>query len=234
MDERRRFSIWLVICLLVSNLAVGTLSLFFLKKVNERYGVLFTDSIPALNGLRTLTREMSFVQRLARRIVDPANEPTWKDLLPQMAQASVKVRELAREISLTPPFKDSNQAMQIMDGGQKYEARVKEFIALAEAGKLAEANRFNVEILRPTYDDYQATVEGAAEYVERHVSELRDQYTQDSQFFGGLLLVLGGWPLLAGGLFVIVLALIVTSLLITVFLPKFDLTRRLLGKGMDR
>jgi hypothetical protein len=230
--DSRRFSIWLVVCLLVSNLAVGTLSLVFLKKVNERYAVLFAHSLPAVNNLRALTKELSYVQRLARRIVDPANEPTWKELLPQMAEASAKVRERAGEISRTPLFSATKQGVPIVEGSRQYEARVQEYILLAESGRLTEANRFNIEVLRPAYDDYQATVEEAAEFVGQHATELRNQYTQDSRFFGGLLLVLGGWPLLAGALFVIVMALIVTSLLITVFVPKFDLTKRLFrGEG---
>ncbi len=104
--DSRRFSIWLVICLLVSNLAVGTLSLVFLKKINQQYAVLFEHSIPVVNDLRT-------------------------------------------------------------------------------------------------------------------------QYTQDSRVLGGLLLVQGGWPLLVEALFMLVMALVVTSLLITVFVPRFDLTKRL-------
>jgi len=232
--DARRSSVWLVVCLLVSNLAVATLSLVFLKKMNEQYAVLFAHSIPVVNNLRTLTREMSFVQRLARRIGDPANEPTWKDLLPQMAEASAKVRRLAETISQAAPFSMTEHAAAIAAGSRQYEARVREYLALAQAGRLAEANQFNVDVLRPAYDDYQAKVEDAAEFVERHASELRDQYSQDSRFFGGLLIVLGGWPLLAGGLFVLVMALVVTSLLITVFLPKFDLTRRLFRTEGDR
>jgi hypothetical protein len=230
----RRFSIWLVVCLLVSNLAVGTLSLVFLKKVNERYAVLFAHSIPVVNNLRTLTKEMSYVQRLARRIVDPANEPTWKELLPQMAEANAKVRGLAGTISQAELFSATEHAAAITAGSRQYEARVQDYLVLAESGRLAEANRFNIEVLRPAYDDFQARVEDAAEFVERNASTLRDRYTQDSRLFGGLLLVLGGWPLLAGGLFVLVMALIVTSLLITVFLPKFDLTRRLFRTEGDR
>jgi hypothetical protein len=231
--DARRFSVWLVICLLVSNLAVGTLSLFFLQRVNERYAELFAHTIPVVNNLRTLTREMSFVQRLARRIVDPANEPAWKDLLPQMAESSSKVRQLAESISQAAPFSATEHAAAIAAGSQVYEANVREYLAFAQAGRLAEANQFNIEVLRPAYDDYQERVADAAEFVERHATELRDRYTQDSRVFGGLLLVLGGWPLLAGGLFVVVMALIVTSLLITVFLPKFDLTRRLFRTGND-
>ena len=45
--------------------------------------------------------------------------------------------------------------------------------------------------------------------------------------------MLGGRPLLAWGVFVIVLELIVTRRLIAVFLPKFNLTKRLFRAETD-
>ena len=230
----RRFSVWLVACLLVSNLAVGTLSLIFLQKLNRQYAGLFEHSVPVVNDLRTLTREMSAVQRLARRIVDPANEPAWKELLPEMAATSAKVTALAREISQEEILSANGMAGQIIAGNREYEARAQEYLALAQGGRLAEANRFNNDNLRPAYDDYQARLEDAAESIERHAKDLRAQYTQDSRVFGGLLLVLGGWPLLVAVLFVLVMALMVSSLLVTVFVPRFDLTKRLFRTESDR
>ena len=49
-----RLKFWLTIGLLVSNLVVGGLSLYFLHSVGERYSNLLDRSVPALNALRTL------------------------------------------------------------------------------------------------------------------------------------------------------------------------------------
>ena len=64
----------LILALLASNLLVGVLSLYFLRSMDQRYAALLDRSVPPINNLRTLTRELSIVQRLARRSVDPANE----------------------------------------------------------------------------------------------------------------------------------------------------------------
>ena len=87
----------LIIALLVSNLLVGVLSLYFLRSMDRRYGELFVRSVAPINSLRTLTREISLVQRLARRAVDPANETAWADLLPLLADASEGARGHAQE-----------------------------------------------------------------------------------------------------------------------------------------
>lgn len=222
----RRVRFWLVVGLLVSNLGVGILSLFFLRSVNQRYALLFERSIPVVNNLRTLTRELGTVQRLARRVVDPAGEPAWKDLPPQMEDASTKSRAHALEISSAELFKGTPHVSAIVDMSRDYDTKVRRFLEMIRAGKLAEANHYNVEILRPTYDNFQITLDGAADFVESHGNNLRDRYTQDSRFFGGLLLAFAGWPVIAAGVAVFVLALLIITLLVTIFAPEFGWSKR--------
>src|SRR6478735_12798205 len=95
----RRIRFWLVVGLLIANLAVGILSLFFLRSVNQRYALLFERSIPVVNNLRTLTRELGLVQRLARRVADPSHEPAWKELPGQLDDNSTRARAHAFDIS---------------------------------------------------------------------------------------------------------------------------------------
>ena len=84
----RRVRFMLVVGLLIANLAVGILSLFFLRSVNQRYALLFERSIPVVNNLRTLTRELGMVQRSGARSGSPVSA-----MLPPIA---VMVRSLAR------------------------------------------------------------------------------------------------------------------------------------------
>jgi hypothetical protein len=49
----------LILALLASNLLVGVRSLFFLRSMNQRYTTLLERSVSPINGLRTLTRELS-------------------------------------------------------------------------------------------------------------------------------------------------------------------------------
>lgn len=230
----RRVRFWLVVTLLVSNLAVGILSLFFLRSVNERYALLFERSIPVVNNLRTLTRELSFVQRLARRIVDPENEPAWKDLVPQMGDASVKARAHALDISDAELFRNTPHAAAIAGASRAYDTKVDAYLELVARGRLPDAHKYNVEVLRPDYDNYQLTLDAAADFVESQGNNLRDRYTQDSRFFGGLLLAFAGWPVIAAGLAVLVLALLIITLLVTIFTPELGWSKRSVGTRGER
>lgn len=222
----RRVRFWLVVGLLISNLGVGILSLFFLRSVNQRYALLFERSIPVVNNLRTLTRELGTVQRLARRLVDPDNEPKWKELPPQMDDASAKARVHALDISNAELFKETAHSGAIVTMSREYDEKVDRFLDLIHAGKLSEANHYNIEVLRPAYDNYQTTLDGAADYVESQGNNLRDRYAQDSRFFGGLLLAFAGWPVIAAGIAVVVLSLLIVTLLITIFAPDIGWNKR--------
>src|SRR6187402_847660 len=145
----RRVRFWLVFGLLVSNLAVGVLSLFFLRSVNQRYALLFERSIPVVNDLRTLTRELGMVQRLARRVVDPEREPLWKELPQQMDDGSTRARVHAQDISNAELFKGTPHVDAIAAMCRDYDGKVDHLLGLIHAGKLAEANLYNIGTLLP-------------------------------------------------------------------------------------
>lgn len=210
----------LILALLASNLLVGVLSLLFLRSMDQRYAALFDRSVPLINNLRTLTRELGAVQRLARRVSDPKNEAAWEALLPQMAEGSKNARTHALEISGMATLKDSRHVASMADSGRDYDEKVSEFLRLVREEKLTEANHFNSEVLRPAYDRYMEAVDDVADFVEREGNGLRARYAQDSRLFGGFLLAVAGWPLLAAGGIVVVMAVLVIGLFVAVFFPK--------------
>ena len=210
----------LILALLGSNLLVGVLSLIFLRSMDQRYASLLDRSVPAINSLRTLTRELSAVQRYARRAVDPANETAWKDLLPAMDDTSNTALVHALEISRLDSVKDTRHAGIIVKFSKEYDQDVDKFLVLARAQQFNEANKYNTEILRPLYDNYQVALDGAADSVTRQNNDLRDRYASDSRLFGGFLLAFAGWPLLAAGVLVVVMGLLVVGLFAAVFFPK--------------
>ena len=210
----------LIFALLASNLLVGVLSLFFLRSMDQRYGALFDRSVAPINNLRTLTRELSGVQRIARRAVDPDNETAWAELLPQMDEASNAALAHALEVTRADLFRDTRHHAIIARIAKDYDQKVDQFLVLARAKKLTEANKFNVEELRPCYDNYQLTLDSAADYVQRQGNDLRDRYAEDSRLFGGFLLAFAGWPLLAAAVLIIVMGLLVVGLFAAVFFPR--------------
>lgn len=215
-----RLKFWLMIGLLISNLVVGGLSLYFLHAVDERYSSLLDRSVPVLNDLRTLTRELSAVQRLARRTVDPDNEPAWAELPPQMKSISRQARSHADGISTTEPFRNTRHATALGRMSHEYDERVDQFLALVRDRRFADANRFNTEILRVTYDNYQLVIDDAADHVQQEGRDLRDRYAEDSKLFGGLVLAFASWPVLAAMLAIVIMMLLIGALLVAVFTPS--------------
>jgi hypothetical protein len=216
----------LILALLASNLLVGVLSLLFLRSMEQRYAALFDRSVPLINNLRTLTRELGAVQRLARRISDPKNEAAWAALLPQMAEGSRLARTHAAEITGMGSLKDSPHAAPMTKAGREYAEKVDQFLALAQAERIAEANQFNIAVLRPAYDQYMDALDAAGNHVEREGSDLRARYAADSRLFGGFLLAAAGWPLLGAAVVIIVMALLVVGLFAAVFFPKLFTSRQ--------
>jgi len=210
----------LILALLASNLLVGVLSLLFLRSMDQRYGALLDRSVAPINSLRTLTRELSTVQRYARRAVDPDNETAWAGLLPQMDESSNGALIHALEITRMDSFKETRHRAIIEKFAKEYDQKVDRFLILVRARQFSEANRFNTDDLRPYYDNYQLALDAAADYVQRQGSDLRDRYAEDSRLFGGFLLAFAGWPLLAAAGLIIVMGLLVMGLFAAVFFPK--------------
>ena len=211
----------LILALLASNLLVGVLSLFFLRSMEERYATLFDRSVPLINNLRTLTRELGGVQRLARRITESQNATAvTAPLLKQLNDASDSAKAHALEISAMESLKDSRHVATMAYFGREYDEKVDQFLALATVNKITEANQFNIDVLRPAYDRYMDAVDDAANYVEREGVDLRARYAADSRLFGGFLLAAAGWPLLAAAGIIVVMALLVMGLFAAVFFPK--------------
>lgn len=224
---RLRFVIFLA--LLASNLVIGVASLLYLRSMEQRYAELFDRSVPLVNNLRTLTRELSSVQRLARRISDPGNETAWATLLPQMAEGNARAHGHAVDITGMGSLAAGPHGVAIMRATQDYSAKVEQFLGLARGNQLAEANQFNATVLRPAYDQYMEVLDAAGSYVEREGSDLRARYAQDSRFFGGLLLAFAGWPLLAAAIVILVMSLLVAGLFIAVFFPKLFVSKQPAG-----
>jgi len=223
LQSRSRF--WLLVVLLAANLVVGVLSLYFLRSVNERYAVQFENSVPVINTLRTLSRDLAAVQRLARQIGDSENVPVAGDLSALLDELGAKVRVHVLEISRRDLLKGTAPAAAIVAVSREYDEKVDQLRALTVGQKFAESRRFNLETLRPCADRFQVALDAAAMQVEQQDNGLRDRYAKDSRFFGGLALAFAGWPVLLALLAVLTLGLLVLALLITVFTPGLDRRR---------
>ncbi len=215
-----RFKFWLIVGLLIANLAIGIVSLYFLRSVNARYAGLFEHGIPVINSLRTLAREQTALQRSARLITESQDDAHLNDLVTQMDHAGDRLWVHVTDLSATALLKDTKHAEALRQASQDYETQVDAFLRIAHEQKQAAAARFNNEVLRPAYDRMQLALDEAATYVEQQGSNLRDRYAQESRFFGGLSLAFAGWPVVAVGIMMLVLGVLVFMLFLTIFTPE--------------
>ncbi|HET7537582.1 MAG TPA: MCP four helix bundle domain-containing protein [Candidatus Didemnitutus sp.] len=218
--HRHPFRFWVIASLLVANLAVGVVSLYFLRGVNAHYAGLFEHGIPVVNSLRTLTREQTALQRAARVASESQDESDFNELLAQIESSIGRVRDHATGISTAALLRGTKHADALLVASRDYETRVNQFLLIARTEKQAAAGRFNNEVLRPAYDRMQLVLDDAATYLEEQGSNLRDRYTQESRFFGGLSLASTGWPIAAGLVVMVVLGVLVFMLFLTIFTPE--------------
>jgi hypothetical protein len=216
-----RLKSWLVVGLLVSNLAVGLLSLFYLNSINERYASLIDTNVPLINRLRTLTRELGNVQRYARRVVGPVDDREWASLVEEMDAASNTVRAHAAELSRVELFKDTRHAQTLVKFGRDYDDRADQFLVLVRQRKFDEANQFNAGVMRPLYDRYQLELDAAADFVQRQGTDLQARYAEESRWFSRLLLAFAGWPVVAVVLAIVPVVLFFLLLLLAILAPGF-------------
>lgn len=217
MNSRLKF--WTIVGLLAANLVVGVVSLYFLRSVNQRYAVQFENSVPAINSIRTLARELLTIQRLARQLSDAEAVPEGSDLLTQMDDVVAYARAHAGEISRRELFKGTTQAEAIVGLSDEYVGKTEKFRQLMANGDRVQAKQFNLTELRPCFDRYQTALDATAAWLTKEDNQVRSRYVDDSRFFGGLALFVGAWPVLLAGLALLVLGGMIVVLFITIFSP---------------
>jgi hypothetical protein len=213
---------WILAILLAANLVVGVLSLYFIRSVNERYAALFEDGAPAIYNLRTLTREVTGVQRLARRVTSPEHEPGWAELVPLMAEASERLDTRVQNVGAMRVLQDTPHPAAIRAISAEYAAHGQRFIELARGGRLAEAMEYNLAVLRPCHDRFQQTLDDAADRIEERGRNLRHRYARDSRFFGGVSLAFASVPIMAVSVGALVVTALLGLLLLVVLNPRPD------------
>jgi hypothetical protein len=220
--RRSPLRFWILAALLAANLVVGVLSLYFIRSVNDRYAALFEDGAPAIYNLRTLTREVTGVQRLARRVTSPEHEPEWAELVPLMAEARERLDTRVHDVGTMAVFQDTPHPAAIRAISAEYAAHGQRFLELARAGRLAEAMEFNLAVLRPCHDRFQQTLDAAADHIEEQGRNLRDRYAKDSRFFGVVSLAFASVPIVAVSVGALVMTALLGLLLLVVLNPRPD------------
>jgi len=219
---RSSLRFWIFAGLLAANLVVGVLSLYFVRSVNGRYAALFEDGVPVIYNLRNLTREVTGVQRFARRIVTPEHEAAWASLPPQMTEARERLDLRVHDLGGLEIFKGTPHPAALAALNREYSDHVQQFLQLIAANRVAEASAFNLAELRPCHDRYQQAIDAAADYVELKGRDLSERYARDSRFFGGLSLAFASVPLVAVSIGVLVVTVLIGVLFLVIINPRSD------------
>ncbi len=208
-----------LVALLASNLVIGVLSFSFIQQLDNRYGQLLNNSLPLLNQVRTLSWEVTQVQRSINRYPQ-FDEAGRKDLMARRARSSVRASELLNLIlnrDLPAPLREPLEALEadqaeIMAASARWEGFIR-------SGDLLAAQATNLSAVQPAYEAHAKVLEDLAGRIEKNGTAMNDAYSADASRSGIIVLAIAAWPFMAG-----LLALALGAVGIYLLLP---LVRRL-------
>ena len=212
----RLFALSLV-ALLFSNLVLGILSFVFIRDIDQRYGQLLDRSLPLLNEVRSLSWEITLVQRSINRY--PQYDAAGRiALLATRQKAMVHATELLTSLRsrdqanhlVDPLQRLVNEQLKIMSASEQWFSRI-------QAGNLAMAQQINVTAVQPAYERHARIIEEVAMLIEKNGTDMNNAFSADAQRSGAIVLAIATWPLTAG-----LLAVVVGLISILLLLPLIN------------
>jgi hypothetical protein len=195
---RRRMS-FLVLLLVISNIATGLFSFYLLRSIDRRYSDLIDRSVPALNSLRELmTGTIATMRATNPRFFSGSHAPTADALAAVHAQlaAEIKLREVA--LANESFSSDPGDRAAIQREGEAFERLVSEIAAAYAGSPVAEVARLREEKLQPAFDRYVAAIGTAANAIETQSLTANRSFTDKTHSLSNVVLGIAGWPLIVG------------------------------------
>lgn len=205
----------LVAVLVASNLLTGLLSVYVLRKLDDRYHALITQSAPVLNDLQTLTATATW----AMRRTDPyffGPQPEKISAAAKAAQASIEDDKTLRSTLMGKEWLPSVVARRerVAVAGEEFTRLAGKVVALYSARRDAEAVRVREAELRPAFERYQTVATEVADVLLDETTRLSDDYSSETRFSTRLMLSIASWPVLLGAALLLATLVFVVSLLI--------------------
>ena len=188
---------FLVVLLVLSNIATGLFSVYLLRKVDDRYTELIGQSVPALNDLRELMSDTV----AAMRSTNPRNF-VGASVKPAESQQAMRQRLAVEEMFRGEVLKASGFGVVPQDRaaiettGAEFGRVAEELFRLYAAGNAAEATRLRDEKLLPVFDHYVAAIGKAADVIETRSLTASSDYTARTHSLTAVVLGVAGWPLI--------------------------------------
>jgi hypothetical protein len=172
------------ICLVISNIVVGTAGYFLLREMNQRYTELLQSSLPALNTVRALSWETSRIQRGINRLAD-SHGTARTELLQRQLTSKDEANGLLAEV---------------------------EWRGLVDQQKSEEAAALVVTTVRPAYDRYENLLDELANSIHDRGLSGNTRLSAEAGKLGGGLVLVAAWPLWLGGLAILFVGLSIVAL----------------------
>lgn len=209
---------WFILGLLASNLALGGLSFFLLRELDSQYSVLIDRSVPILIQLHNVSLNILHSRRAMQDALTAKTDGERAMLLDRAVHFEQVSAKLRLDYQRSPDLVNGEALdSEIEIVARDYKIGMEQFVALARAGRTAEASELRSKRLRLLVDRYYDLIEKRVTQIGSRAGQINQNYTQGNGFRSKLVLLLASWPVVAtlgiGCVFLItLLALLVTVL----------------------
>ncbi len=206
----------LVLLLILSNLGLGGLSFYLLRKTDRTYSGLIDQSVPVLNDLQALTANAVEAMR-------GTNGSLFGETAEKRTAAAQRARrDVAEDLELRTkllraPWMGNGRVAQaeLQSLGDRFSDSARELIGLLEAGRMAEATRYREDIVRGLFERYIVVITKSADLVQDESLRLSGTLTDNTDHMSNLVLGIASWPvLLLGGLLVLTAGFVVVLMIL--------------------
>jgi hypothetical protein len=206
----------LVVLLVLSNVGLGTLSFYLLRKVDERYSDLIDQALPLVVNLESLTIQAVDAMRTTNPKLFQAGDEGRETAL-RRARTSLETARTLRETILRRDWLQiRKQRAEFQRSGEEFTREAAEVVRLLASGDLTAAEAWREQHLRPAFDHYLENARKATSSLETEAQRINDEFTASTSSTSKAMLGLGGWPLL-----LLVALLAITAVFVLVLMLLF-------------
>lgn len=206
---------WLVVVLVLSNIAIGAFSVVALRRADARYSELIQRTVPVLNDMQTLTAHAAE----AMVATNPSRLRTMPlDAFLREANAALAEEASDRTHVLKGTWVTEAKAerQELDQAATAFSAAARAVLAVEQTGNVAEATVQRDRELRPAFDRYIIAITKAADVLEAEGRNANDFETKRNSNMSTLMLSFAGWPMI-----VVAALLVITTLFVLVLMMLF-------------
>jgi hypothetical protein len=212
---------FLVVVLILSNIALGAFGFFLLRDIDRNYTGLIDQAIPTLTKLQNLTVAASDTMRSTNPILLEQPNVHVSEVARAARGAVERDAELRRDLLSRDWVKGAEfEQSDIRAAGEAFDQAAIDTIRLLETNDIPEVTKQREAVLRPAYNRYVAATTRTSELLHSSSLKASDSLTLRVNNFSKMILGFASWPLLILGVFLLFTALFVIGVLVKVALFK--------------